>query len=150
MSRYSPWDDLASRPELTFGVTDLPEGAGEAWWLPEVPGIVMRRGLTQVERRCALAHELVHVDREDRPRHTVGPDGPRLARRQEMAADDIAAARLIPLDRLADALQWSFSPDEVAEELGVTPKMARIRILGLSADEKAWIDQRLRCKEESA
>lgn len=147
---YNPWSDLAGRPELTFGVTNLPDGSGDAWWLPDVPGIAMNRGLTRTRRRCALAHELVHAEVGDRPCHDNGPDGPRLARRDELFADRVSAERLISLDGLADALAWALSPEEVADELDVTPHVARVRIRNLTDDEKTWIEWRIRNKEEGA
>lgn len=135
---YDPWHDLYERAHITFGVTDLP--AGDAWWLPQIPAIIVGRHLSRVERRCAVAHELVHADHDEQQCATDGPGTSRIARRRELDADLTAARRLIPLDRLIDALRWALGFEEVAETLDVTPRLARVRILHLTMAEKGEIE----------
>lgn len=144
---YNPWQTLAGQPHIELLVTRLP--AGRAWWLPDVQGIVLDDRLGQAERRSALAHELAHVEAGDTC-CDVGPDGPRLARRQERRTDDRAARRLITLDELADALVWCLGPDELAEHLHVDERTVRARIRSLTDDEKGSIERRLAAREGTA
>jgi Zn-dependent peptidase ImmA (M78 family) len=134
---YDPWRDLRDRAHIAFGITDLPFGDG--WWLPQVPAIVLGRHLNRVERRCTLAHELVHAEHHETQCAGDGAGTARIARRRELDADETAARRLIRLDQLIDALRWALGPDELAEVLDVTERMARIRIRTLTDDEKAII-----------
>lgn len=92
--------------------------------------------LSAVQRRCTLAHELVHVERGPVPRD------PWLAAREEAAVEAEAARRLIPLDALAGALAWSRRPDEVAEELWVDVQTLAVRIGGLSDVERVAVGLR--------
>lgn len=138
---YNPWRDLGARADITFGVTDLP--AGDGWWIREVPAIVLGRHLSRVERRCVLAHELVHAEHDEQQCAHDGPGTARIARRREADADLTAACRLISLDDLADALRWALGVDEVAEVLDVTQHLVRVRLRNLSALDKAWIESRL-------
>ena len=64
--------------------------------------------MTQAERRCALTHELVHLEHGHR-----GCQPPAV----EHAVRAAAARQLITLEQLADALPWSMSLDELADEL---------------------------------
>lgn len=126
---YDPWSDLHARPHICcdWHTHELPVGDG--WWLPDVLGIVLDRRLSRVQRRCALAHELVHVDHGDEQVAHVGPDGPRLARRQESRADQEAARRLIDVHCLAVALRaHPDDPATVAEELDVTVDVLHCRL----------------------
>ncbi len=146
---YNPWDDLASRPHIAFGVRRLPLGHG--WWLPDIPGIVLDDRIGRVKRRCVLAHELVHADVEDKQCAATGPDGSRLARRSEAFADRRAAQRLIAIDDLADAIAWApLNPAMVAEHLDVTEDVLRRRLESLTAEEANSIERRLAAKEEVA
>lgn len=47
------------------------------------------------------------------------------------------------MDRLADVLTWALGPDEVADELDVTERLVRARVLGLTVSEKAYISERV-------
>lgn len=140
MAAYNPWADLGSRPHICCDshTVELPAGAG--WWLPDVMGIVLDRRLSRVERRCALAHELQHVDRGDVQVFTVGPDGPRLARRQERRADREAARRLVEVQALAAAMRaHPDNPAAVAEELDVTVDVLLCRLETLGLEERALL-----------
>lgn len=137
---YDPWADLHARPHICcdWHTVELPKGRG--WWLPDVLGIVLDRRLTRIERRCVLTHELRHVDHQDTAIAHVGPDGPRLARRQEARADREAAHYLIDLAPLVDALRaHPHDPHAVAEELDVTVDVLHCRLDTLSADERGQL-----------
>ena len=98
--------------------------------------------LLQAERRCTIAHELIHLERGP------APDDPWLRAREERAVEAEAARRLITLDALADALAWSDRPVEVAEELWVDVQTLDVRVDGLNPAERAELDTRLTDDEE--
>lgn len=140
--RYSPWDHLESLPHITFGITRLPHGQG--WWLPDMEAIALDSRLDRVERRCVLAHELVHAERQDRNCQYEGPDGGRQARRQELHADRVSSARLVDVVDLVDALRaHPYDPDLVAEQLDVTPDALRARLQSLTDDQRTEIEASL-------
>ncbi|MFK0005513.1 ImmA/IrrE family metallo-endopeptidase [Paenarthrobacter sp. NPDC090520] len=88
--------------------------------------IWLNKGLDQVERRCSLTHELVHLERK----HT-GCQPP--AVEAEVRAE--AARRLITIDHFAKALAWSRSVNELADELWVTPDVLFDRFDNLTEQE---------------
>lgn len=95
-------------PPYLLGVTD-----GERIW--------MRSDLSQVERRCVLAHELEHLDRG----HVDCQPGP-----VEDRVQAAAARYLLPDPHLvADALVWAGGRlDEAADVLWVTERVLRARL----------------------
>lgn len=88
--------------------------------------IRLRRRQLQVERRCTLTHELIHLERGDEGECPAAT---------EDEIDREAARRLIPWDRLLDAVRWAHGMDELAEELWVSPKILHARTTALHADE---------------
>jgi Zn-dependent peptidase ImmA (M78 family) len=131
--RYSPWRELRHRPDIDLHWTkddDYLRGA-DALWFPETREIVMDARLLQVSRRCALAHELAHVVRED------GPCLDPLAQtRQEVAADRLAARWLIPdTEVLAAGLNGAASHGHAAQTLWVTLHMLEVRLHSLHPSE---------------
>ncbi len=125
-----PWSVLRSRPDLTLvWAGELPthwrgctDGHSTIW---------IRTGLSQTERRCALAHELVHI------RHRHDGHQPACVERQVRAE---TARWLIPdLHILRDAL---LMPDPAAE-LWVTPAVLHDRLAGLTDDERSRIQASL-------
>lgn len=135
MEQYNPWADLARRPDIVCRSCRLPHGTG--MWFPDLPAIALDERLDRVGRRCALAHELVHVDHGDTQVAHLGPDGPRQARRQERRADREAARRLVPLADLARSLACHpHDLEAAAEELDVTVHLLVVRIEHLRAAER--------------
>jgi hypothetical protein len=62
--RWNPWAELRRRPWVTLEFADLDGVRG--LWIPRWPAgtlIVLDWRLTRRERRCTLAHELVHDER---------------------------------------------------------------------------------------
>ncbi|MFC2623676.1 MAG: ImmA/IrrE family metallo-endopeptidase [Propionibacterium acidifaciens] len=107
----------------------LPSGqSGRVDWARRVVTVDCR--LSAAQRRCTLAHELVHVERGP------VPADPWLAAREEAAVEAEAARRLIGIDALADALAWSSQPAEIADELGVDVQTLMVRVGGLSVAER--------------
>lgn len=134
---YDPGADAAERyPDVTIRRADLP--FAHAAYLPRRRLILIARALSRRGWKCALAHELVHLD-EGHPEATDGV----LERRQEAATDREAARRLVGLHELADALRWALGPDEVADVLDVETSVVRTRVRHLTDEEKEFIDQRL-------
>lgn len=82
---------------------------------------------TQVERRCLLAHELVHLERGH-----IGCQPPAVER--DVRAE--VARRLIPPTELAKVIPWSLCPEEAAEELHVTREVLADRLQELTQAEK--------------
>ena len=134
-----PWRTLRSLPTEIIWTSD-PEllGGRKAAWYPALDVITMSPHLTQVERRCSLAHELGHRHAADHPTGRDDYDAT-----QEAAADQWAARFLIPLDALADALRWATCPDEAADELWVTRHTLDVRLATLDTTEKIFLDQLL-------
>lgn len=79
------------------------------------------RLVTQVERRCTLTHELVHLHHGHQG---VQPSGVEAGVRAE------TARLLIPDVALESALCWSTDVYELAEELWVTEQVVRDRLEG--------------------
>jgi hypothetical protein len=85
------------------------------------------------ERRSTAAHEVAHVER--------GPVTGYHTPREERACNKIAAARLISLDALIDAVKWTDSLEELAELLDVDFGMLTVRLRMLTAEEGARFDR---------
>lgn len=135
---FHPWRALRANPSI---VVD---------WEPQdgLYGIIcgdhvtISPGLTQAERRCTIAHEMVHHERS-----VVAGD--ELATiKEERVVDELAARQLIPLEDLVDKLLWSLDEHELAEDLWVDIATVRARLAGLTTAEKAEIEAAIRRKEE--
>lgn len=89
--------------------------------------IWMAKNLLQVERRCALQHELVHIELG----HTCHQND-----HIESQVRRITARRLIPTRMLFGAWKEALSVEEWADALWVTPPVLEDRLDGLTADEE--------------
>lgn len=89
--------------------------------------IWIRKGLTQAQRRCALQHELVHLEH----RHTTCQSA-----RVELSVRRETAQRLITTSAFFDTGRWARSLTEWAEELWVTVPVLLDRVTHLSPDEQ--------------
>lgn len=138
---YHPWRHLRSLFSegsgviLSFGATP---GDKPAWWSPRDDSILMRPDLLQVERRCALAHELAHRDLRHSG-HCDYRDASRMDARAEAAADALAARRLIALKEFIDVICWTDDLDEAADALWVTRGLLEARIAGMYGGEQARV-----------
>lgn len=119
--RWNPWATLASLPDLLVGYRHLPTriGGGIAGHSTRTgrPVVALAKGLTQVERNAALAHELIHHERGLQA-HTPGMPATWAPRR---AADETAvrrevARRLVPVTELA-----AFADELACAGEGVSP-----------------------------
>lgn len=94
--------------------------------------IWMAKNLLQVERRCALQHELVHIEHGDTCRQNA---------RIEAQVRQITAERLIPACRLFRTWKAALSFEEWADSLWVTPAVLHDRLDNLSPDEQRTVEQ---------
>lgn len=141
---YNPWDDAARRyPQIH--IEWHPLLPAHAAWAPAVDVILVDESISRTERRCALAHELAHMDTGDQP-----TDDCFFARRQETAADKLAARRLIEPHALAAALAWCEDPREVAEQLEVTLNVLLLRCSLLHPAERGLVERVLGLRERVA
>lgn len=121
---YDPWTHARA---LGAGVhvTRLPDGYRA---VTDCRRVWLDDRLTAVEARCALAHELVHVE--------FGHDGPQ-PETIERQVTLVAARRLIPWGHLTPYLGSQYTPHHVAEDLGVTEETVHHRIHHATLDELA-------------
>ncbi|AQY20476.1 hypothetical protein T261_06018 [Streptomyces lydicus] len=122
---YNPWD---AAEDLGLHIRYAPLRDSWSWWVPDHRLIVVADRLTQVQERCALAHEVEHALNGDTECSNGAPIDRVLAHRQEIHADEAAARKLIPVVDLEAALHWATSHEEAAQELDVTEHMLRVRL----------------------
>ncbi len=124
---HHPWRDLREREHLTIEWGHLPPGlrgatAGDTIW--------MESRLLQVERRCTLTHELVHID--------FGHEGCQTEKEEERVRK-VTAERLIRRDHLIHAFRWALSLEEAADELWVTPEVLLDRLRFMHPSERLLV-----------
>lgn len=125
---YHPWRRLSEMPRIDVLWTDLPDDL-----IAETDGLTvieMDRRLMQVDRRCALDHELAHIDLG----HIRGCNG-----REETAARRLSARRLLPLSCLTTALAYTTDLEYAAWDLWVTRDVLDDRLDSLTEAERAAI-----------
>lgn len=107
-------------------------------WSPLHRKIVIASGLSPVQERCVLAHEVEHALAEDLG-CGVGlyATHPR-AIPQERRADTMAARKLISISDLASIAQWADDIRVAAAELEVTERMLRVRLHDLDGEGWPW------------
>lgn len=134
---YHPWRALRALNDqvtvvwqnLDAGILGLTDGEATIWMDPRQ---------RQAKRRCTMAHELAHIELGHRGGCSV---------RDDAAADQLAARRLIPLECLADALAWTDAPDEIADELWVDRATLEVRLAHLHPSERAYLSRRAATRE---
>lgn len=138
---YNPWDDLAKRyPGIHVEWTPL--APSRAAWVPQERMILIDASLSKAERRCALAHELAHIDAKDSATGLCW-----FAGRQETFADKLAARRLIDIDDLAQVARWTSVTSEAAEALDVTLDVLVLRCRTLWPAERGILNRTLALRE---
>ena len=135
-TRYDPWQDLAANwPEVDVVIEPM---SGALLGVLRYPVIALRAGTSAAQRRCTLAHEIVHLERG------VTDCGP-WAGREEVLVHREVARRLIPLPLLAAAVRdlgGRAELSELAQALDVDLETARCRLGMLTAGESAAIEGR--------
>jgi hypothetical protein len=134
MSRYHPWREARRRDHLDIQFVRMPDGQRGCLRNGHV---VINSSDGQAERRCTIAHELVHDERQIFPRDRV------LRAREERTVEQIAARRLIALENLVEVLCWTRHEREAAAELWVDVPMLVAFVRSLSDEERDWIDEQL-------
>lgn len=134
MSLPYPWQRLAGLTQITV-VTHGGGPMGRAIF--GVQTVSLRDDLTRAERRCTLMHELLHLDN--------GPQPWGLRAKEEEQVRRRTARLMLPdVEALAEALAWSDSLVEAAEELGVDVHVLRKRLRHLRPAEIRYVRRRLR------
>ena len=129
MTLPNPWADLTSRPQLDLCWGGLPPGQlgatdGHRIWIAT--------GLTIRERRCTLAHELVHID--------LGLVSD-VTWASEQRVRDVTARRLLPdIDAVASALAGGVDMSTASDELWVTEDVLTDRLTTLDDAERAMLN----------
>lgn len=139
--RWNPWRALRERPQITLRQEFLRGRRG--LWVPHGDGTstiwLDPRG-SRRERRCTLAHELVH---EERGIAYTASTPRALVQLEERSVERITVARLVPVDELlelaAAALPVPFEVWEIADEFDVDHRTARAacRLAAVRLDDAA-------------
>lgn len=131
MSSYSP---AALLGEL--GIPVLSARLRDTWgaWSPVHRKIVVAVGLSPIQKRCVLAHEVEHV-----LAHDAACGFGFLTDDQERHAEAKAALKLIAAADLAVAAKEAGDPHEAACLLGVTVRTLRIRLADLQGECPSWL-----------
>jgi Zn-dependent peptidase ImmA (M78 family) len=141
---YDPWWDAAERyPAVHIEWHRI--APAHAVWVPSEGVILVDESISQAERRCALAHELAHLDVDD-----VATELCWFSVRQETNADRLAARRLVDIHRLADVMRFCDDPREVAAELDVTLNVLAIRTSKMHPAERGVLWRALSTREAVA
>lgn len=129
---YHPWRAFRAQARWVLEQSDLPERhLGQVDFI--AGRVTLHAGLSQAQRRCTICHELIHLERGPVPQN------PWMKTHEEAFVAQEAARRLITLEDLAAALQWSRDPTEVAEELWVDEDTLQTRLAHLTDAEQAWL-----------
>ncbi|MDX3455102.1 ImmA/IrrE family metallo-endopeptidase [Streptomyces sp. ME02-8801-2C] len=107
-----------------------------AWSRERRDVIVVASGLSEVQERCVLAHELEHVLADD-----ADCDGRLASVRQERRADLEAARKLVAISDLAEVAQWANDIHTAAAELRVTERLLEVRLTDLRGEGWPWPHQ---------
>lgn len=136
MIKYHPWRELDALP----GVRVVIEEIDDCWgYYDEWDNTIhLDSRLSQAERRCTLAHELIHAQHAD-----IGNLNDWHHNKRERSTCLSAARKLVPIDALADVLVWTTDEFEVAEVLWVDVDTIRTRLTNLTQDETALITDRI-------
>lgn len=130
MSSYSP---AALLGELGIPVLSVVLRGTWGAWSPVHRKVVVADGLSPIQRRCILAHEVEHILAGDGPCGLGIP-----AEDQEKRATAGAARKLIPIPDLEAVAKEGVSRTEALLLLGVTDRMFRIRLAELHEEGWSW------------
>jgi len=137
--RWNPWAALRARPDLEFGLAELPAVLGGAVYAPQPEGwaaIVIDRGLDQRRRRAALSHELVHHERGGGcPTDDMPVQWAPVVRREENVVAAEVARRLVPreelrafVERMTVSELGGASARDIAEHFDVPDEVAALAV----------------------
>lgn len=141
---YDPGDDLAERyPHWVWRRRDL-QGVPEVL-CPRRQVILTDRRLSRVESRCTLAHAVAHLDLG----HRAVFDGV-VEAREELAADKLAARRLVNIYDLAAIAHEERPTHDLADALRVTVPVLTVRERHLHPSERGYLRRWLSLREMTA
>ena len=127
---YDPWSDVALNwPDVEIRIEPL---RGSLLGLLHYPVITLRAGTSAAQRRCTLAHEIVHLERG------AGDCGP-WAAREEVLVHAEAARRLCRVGDIAAAVRaLGGEPDfaSLAQALEVDRQTLGLRLERLTTVER--------------
>ncbi|MFF3310542.1 ImmA/IrrE family metallo-endopeptidase [Streptomyces sp. NPDC002952] len=121
-----------------LGIVVIRTWLRDTWgaWCRDRRRIVIASGLSEVQERCVLAHELEHVYADDDD--CISP----VARiRQERRADLEASRKLVAISDLAEVAKWAGDPHTAAAELRVTERLLEVRLTDLRGEGWPWRPQ---------
>jgi IrrE N-terminal-like domain len=125
---FDPWGTLRRLSHIQVAWIRMPDG--QPGRTDGVRVVWLDKRLQQVERRCTVTHELIHIER--------GHDGcQEPAIEYEVRAE--TARRLITIDDLCQSAAWAHGIHELAEELWVTLDVLKDRLNTLTHDETAQL-----------
>lgn len=143
---WDVWAELDARREVIVSFRDLPEWTGGAavTYLDGWTVITLDPRLDPSERDAALAHELVHAERDAdhgcTRRRSMPSSWAAIEAREELQVDRIVARRLVHLGELEDlvdgmcSLGLSVGPDEVAEWFDIPRSVGRDALIELARE----------------
>ena len=127
---HHPWRELRNRGHgVLLLFTTFEDGRVAA---TRGNHIYLDKDLLQVERRCAIQHEQVHLDLG----HADCEDPA-----DEAKARAVTARRLLSANQLIPVALWTQSIEEAADELWVTPQVLEDFIATLTPQEWETITQ---------
>ncbi|MEO6702858.1 MAG: ImmA/IrrE family metallo-endopeptidase [Jatrophihabitantaceae bacterium] len=138
-NRYDPWRDVAQNWPQTRVIIETMRGNLLGEVRDDGRLIALRAGTSAAQRRCTLAHEIVHLERGLRD---CGP----WAGREEIQVHTTAAMRLIPPDLLIAGIRELGGSEDVpalAQFLDVDSETLRLRLSTLTASERRSIRRSL-------
>ena len=125
---YDPWEHVAQLRIPISVRDDMPPGM---WGATDGNRIWLNAGLSQVETRCTLTHECVHVvsgHRTSQPRSV------------EAQVSQAAAVWLVPdLEQIVEAARWARCHDDLADALNIDERMLRHRLRALTTRERRHV-----------
>jgi hypothetical protein len=140
---YNPWQDLLENwPEIDVVIEPM---RGQLLGELRYPVIALRSGTSAAQRRCTLAHELIHLERG------VGDCGPWSAA-EELHVHAEAARRLITVPALARAIRELGGDHDLgalAHLLDVDSQTVRLRLRLLTPAERARLRRAMGSRHDS-
>jgi hypothetical protein len=138
MTRLETHVGLEYHPEVTLdrlGIRVVRTWLRDTWaaWSAPQRTVVLASGLSAIQERCILAHEVEHITAGD-----IDCSSRPIAVRQEQRADINASRRLIAISDLAATAQWADDVRLAAAELNVTERMLIVRLKDLAGEGWPW------------
>lgn len=136
MSQPLGYDASEDAVDLGIHVRTLPSIEPIVMWVPDIRSVIVQSDLPRIKHNEAVAHGVAHAELE----HTWLVRRCRMGRlpriKVELAVHDLAARRLIPIERLQETVARFDSIDTVAGKLGVSTPMLMHRLLNLRLMER--------------